>query len=128
MKGKPSPGRGFYRIRSAFFYSLHGLRSALNEVSFRQEICLFVILLVILFFLPLPAIFKCLLLFANTTVLIVELINSSVESIVDIISPEYHVLAKEAKDLSSAAVLISMILALVLWASAIFFILHRGNA
>ena len=129
MNGKPCPRRGFDRIRSAFFYSLNGLRSAIhNEAAFRQEIFLFAILSVILFFLPLSITFKCLLFFANTIVLIIELINSSIESIVDMTSPEYHVLAKQAKDLGSAAVLISLILAIVLWASAIFFILHGGNA
>ncbi len=129
MNGKPCPKRGFDRIWSAFFYSLNGLRSAIqNEAAFRQEIILFAVLSVILFLLPLSTAFKCLLFFANTIVLVVELINSSLESIVDMISPEYHVLARQAKDLGSAAVLISLILAIVLWASAIFFILHGGNA
>ncbi|RJR22798.1 MAG: diacylglycerol kinase [Nitrospiraceae bacterium] len=128
MNGKPYTKRGFARIISAFLYSINGLCFAFkNEASFRQEIFFFAVLSVILFLLPLSIAFKCLLFVAHTIVLIVELINSSIESIVDMTSPEYHVLAKHAKDLGSAAVLISLILAIVLWASAIYFIFHGGN-
>ena len=94
-----------------------------NEVAFRQEVGVFVVLLIVLFFLPISILFKCILLLANTIVLIVELINSAIESIVDIASPDYHVLAKHAKDLGSAAVLISLILTIVLWGIAAFLIL-----
>jgi diacylglycerol kinase (ATP) len=128
MNGKPYPKRGFARIISAFIYSINGLRFAFkNEAAFRQEIFFFAVLSAILFLLPLPIAFKGLLFIAHTIVLIVELINSSIESIVDMTSPEYHVLAKHAKDLGSAAVLISLILAIVLWVSAIFFVLHGSN-
>ncbi|MDL1984034.1 MAG: diacylglycerol kinase [Deltaproteobacteria bacterium] len=66
---------------------------------------------------------KGLLFLATTVVLVVELLNSAIESVVDIASPEYHVLAKRAKDLGSAAVLLSIVLAVVLWIVAIFRIL-----
>ncbi len=66
---------------------------------------------------------KGLLFLATTVVLVVELLNSAIESVVDIASPEYHVLAKRAKDLGSAAVLLSIVLAVVLWSVAIFRIL-----
>jgi diacylglycerol kinase (ATP) len=52
-------------------------------------------------------------------VLIVELLNSAVESVVDLVSPDYHILAKRAKDMGSAAVLLSIILAGALWLAAI---------
>jgi len=68
-------------------------------------------------------VWKELLFLATTVVLVVELLNSAIESVVDIASPEYHVLAKRAKDLGSAAVLLSIVLAVVLWSVAIFRIL-----
>ena len=124
MNEKPSSKTGLDRIWSAFFFSLNGLCFAFkNEVAFRQELTAFVLLLIILFFLPIAILFKCILLLANTIVLIVELINSAIESIVDMASPDYHVLAKHAKDLGSAAVLISLILTIVLWVIAVFSIL-----
>jgi diacylglycerol kinase (ATP) len=124
MNEKPSSKTGLARIRTAFFYSLNGLCFAIkNEVAFRQELGVFVVLLIVLFFLPISILFKCILLLANTIVLIVELINSAIESIVDMASPDYHVLAKHAKDLGSAAVLISLILTIVLWGIAAFLIL-----
>jgi diacylglycerol kinase (ATP) len=53
-------------------------------------------------------------------VLIVELLNSAIEAVVDLASPEYHVLAQRAKDLGSAAVFVSLALAIVLWLTAVF--------
>jgi len=126
MDSKPTTKTGIARIWAAFFYSLNGLRSAIsNEAAFRQEVCIAVVLLVVLLFLPLSLLWKGLLFFATTSVLVVELLNSAIESVVDIASPEYHDLAKRAKDLGSAAVLVSIVLAIVLWGGAIF-IIFRG--
>ena len=83
--------------------------------------------MVFLLFLPLSLFWKGLLFFATTSVLVVELLNSAIESVVDIASPEYHDLAKRAKDLGSAAVLVSIVLAIVLWGVAIFIILEGGS-
>lgn len=108
------------RLRAAFFYSLDGLLYAVrNEEAFREEICTIAVLLVVLSFLPLSYVSKGLLFFATILVLIVELLNSAIESVVDIASPEYHNLAKRAKDLGSAAVLVSLVLAGLLWIGAI---------
>jgi diacylglycerol kinase (ATP) len=125
MNSKRTTKTGIARIWAAFFYSLNGLRFAIsNEAAFRQEICIVVVVLVVLGFLPLSLFWKGLLFFATTSVLVVELLNSAIESVVDIASPEYHDLAKRAKDLGSAAVLVSIVLAIVLWGVAIFIILH----
>ena len=75
-------------------------------------------------FLPISLLWKGLLFFATTSVLIVELLNSSIESVVDLASPEYHILAKRAKDLGSAAVLVSIVVAVILWGGAIYTILY----
>jgi len=125
MSRKLTPKTGIARIWAAFFYSLNGLRLAIsNEAAFRQEACIAVVLLVVLLFLPLSLLWKGLLFFATTSVMVVELLNSAIETVVDIVSPEYHELAKRAKDLGSAAVLVSIVLAIVLWGCAIFIILQ----
>ena len=125
MNRKRTTKTGIARIWAAFFYSLNGLRFAIsNEAAFRQEICIVVFVLVVLLFLPLSLFWKGLLFFATTSILVVELLNSAIESVVDIASPEYHDLAKRAKDLGSAAVLVSIVLAIVLWGMAIFIILQ----
>ncbi len=122
------PRKGFARIWAALHYSLNGLRYAIaGEAAFRQELFVFIILLAILFFLPVTVMMKCLLFFANTVVLIVELLNSALESIVDMSSPEYHKLAQRAKDLGSAAVFVSLLLTALLWLIAVIHILYEGS-
>ena len=124
MQDKPPSKKGLIRIWFAFLYSLNGLRFAITkETAFRQETGFYLILLVILFFLPLSIIFKCVLFFANTLVLIVEILNSAIESIVDMKSPDYSDFARRAKDLGSAAVFLSITLAIVLWIVAIYVVL-----
>lgn len=111
---------GIARIFAAFSYSADGLGAAFrHESAFRQELVLFVLLLPLLYFLPVSLFFKCLLFSVNTMVLIVELLNSGIESVVDLVSPDYNIYAKRAKDMGSAAVLLSLLLAAGLWASAL---------
>jgi diacylglycerol kinase (ATP) len=111
---------GIARIFAAFSYSADGVGAAFrHEAAFRQELALYVLLLPLLYLLPVSLPFKCLLFSANTLVLIVELLNSAVESVVDLVSPDYNIYAKRAKDMGSAAVLLSLILAAGLWASAL---------
>ncbi len=125
MDRKPPLKTGIARIWAAFFYSLNGLRHAVsNEAAFRQEVFVVVIALITLLFLPLSFAWKGLLFFATASLLVVELLNSAIESVVDMVSPEYHILAKRAKDLGSAAVLVSIVIALVLWSSTIYIILQ----
>ena len=127
MKNIPSKKTGLTRIWAAFINSLNGLKFALkNEEAFRQEIVLYVLLSILLFFLPISILFKTILFVANTIVLLVELINSAIEAIVDMTSPEYNELAKYAKDLGSAAVLVSLILATVLWGLAVYSIVMKS--
>ena len=124
MNHVPSKKTGLTRLWAAFLNSFNGLRFAVkNEEAFRQEIVLYVLLLILLFFLPISIPFKTILFVANTIVLLVELLNSAIEAIVDMVSPEYNELAKYAKDLGSAAVLVSLTLAIVLWGFAVYSIL-----
>lgn len=117
MKSQKS---GFRRVISACIFSIDGLTTAVkDEAAFRQEVILYLLLLPVLFFLPLSLVFKGLLLLANTIVLIVELLNSAIEAVVDIVSPEYNTLAKKAKDMGSAAVFLANSLTLTLWIIAL---------
>lgn len=128
MNKKPAARKGLIRIWNAFLYSLNGLRLALTqETAFKQEIAIYIVLLFVLYFLPISFVFKCLLFFANTMVLIVEIINSAIETIVDMTSPDYHHLAGKGKDLGSAAVFISLVLTIILWLCAIYAMLMGGG-
>lgn len=112
----PEKRRGLARIRSALGYSLAGLRASYRyETAFRQELVLFAILLPVIVLLPVSPPSKAVLVVVNSLVLIVELLNSAIEAVVDMTSPEYHRLAKRAKDMASAAVLISLLLACSCW-------------
>lgn len=118
----PHKGKtGLKRVRSAFFYSMAGLRAALrHEDAFRQEVFLAVLLIPAAFFTPATGTGKALLIAAVLLVLIVELLNSAVEAAVDRISLENHVLAKRAKDIGSAAVLLALINVPVVWGLVLF--------
>jgi len=120
MNHSPPSKKGMARLWAAFLYSMDGLRYAVRkEAAFRQELIAIAVLMVVLYFLPLSLVSKGVLFLATLLVLIVELLNSAIESVVDIAAPEYHVLAKRAKDLGSAAVMISLVLAGLLWIGAI---------
>jgi diacylglycerol kinase (ATP) len=118
----PHKGKtGLKRVRSAFYYSMAGLRAALrHEDAFRQEVFLAVLLIPAAFFTPATGTGKALLIAAVLLVLIVELLNSAVEAAVDRISLEHHVLAKRAKDIGSAAVLLALINVPVVWGLVLF--------
>ncbi len=111
------PGKkGLLRIWHAFLYSLSGLRTALkNEIAFRQELFAFVILTAVAIILPVSSTMKILLIVSIISVMIVELLNSAIETIVDKISPEYSAAAKNAKDMGSSAVFLAIACATVIW-------------
>lgn len=108
---------GIKRIFSAFFYSLDGLKSAWrSEHAFRQELFLVVIGSIVAIALPIFIFEKLLLIVVLLLVLVVELINSALEAVVDRVSLERHQLSKNAKDFGSAAVLLTLIIAIATWA------------
>lgn len=118
---KPKSKKGVARLISAFFYSIQGLRSCFkNEEAFRLEAILFLVLLVVLLLMPVSPLLKLLLFLANCLVLIVEMLNSAIEAVVDKASPEFNELAGRAKDMGSAAVLISLVTAGAMWAYALY--------
>ncbi|QRM20715.1 diacylglycerol kinase [Dechloromonas sp. TW-R-39-2] len=113
FKGKT----GLRRVWNAFNYSIAGLKAAyLCEDAFRQEVRLAVFLFPLAFLLPVPWLGRGLMLASLLFVLVVELLNSAIEAVVDRVSLENHRLAKRAKDIGSAAVLVSLLNVLVVWA------------
>ena len=123
MSDKPAPvsefksKSGVKRIFRAFFYSMEGLKTAWqHEHAFRQELALLVLGVVLAFLLPVSARDRLALIGVLVLVLIVELLNSAIEAVVDRVSLDRHPLSKNAKDFGSAAVLLAMLLAGAVWA------------
>lgn len=113
--GKPG-NTGLRRIVNATFFSLAGLRAAWrDESAFRQELLLCVVLLPTGVWLGQTAVERALLIGSCMIVLIVELLNSGIEAVVDRVGAEHHRLSGQAKDLGSAAVFLSLLLVLVVW-------------
>ena len=113
--GKPG-ATGLTRIVNATGYSLKGLAAALrHESAFRQELALCVVLIPAAIWLGRDAVEWSLLVGSLLLVLIVELLNSAVEAVVDRIGNERHELAGRAKDLGSAAVFVSLVNVVVIW-------------
>ena len=118
----PHKGKtGLRRVWNAMFYSIEGLRAAFrHENAFRQEVLLAVLLIPLALFLPAPGPGKALMIASVLLVLIVELLNSAVEATVDRVSLEHHRLAKRAKDIGSAAVMMSLANVIVVWLLVLF--------
>jgi diacylglycerol kinase (ATP) len=117
LKGKT----GLRRIWNAMFYSFDGLRAAFkHENAFRQEVLLAVILIPVALILKVAMLGKAMMIMSVLLVLVIELINSAIEATVDRVSLERHALAKRAKDIGSAAVLISLINVAVVWVLVLF--------
>ena len=104
------------RLWSALFYSLDGLAAAFrHEEAFRIEVLLSLILVPLALHMHVSAVAKALMIGSIALVLVAELVNSSIEAITDRISLENHVLAKRAKDMGSAAVMLSLINVVAVW-------------
>lgn len=107
---------GLQRILAATGYSIAGLRSAWkSEAAFRQELYVVVPGTIVALLLPVSVYQKLVLVAVLVFVLIVELINSSIEAVVDRVSLERHPLSKNAKDFGSAAVMLAVLLAGATW-------------
>jgi len=107
---------GLVRLWNACGYSLAGFRAAFkHEDAFRQETLLAIILIPLALWLPVTPVGKALMIASVLLVIMVELLNSAIEATVDRISLENHDLAKRAKDIGSAAVLVSLCNVIVVW-------------
>jgi diacylglycerol kinase (ATP) len=112
FKGKT----GLRRLLNAFGYSLDGFKAAYkHEDAFRQEVLLAAIFIPLAFYLEPAALNRALMIGSVLLVLIVELLNSAIEAVVDRVSIERHELAKRAKDIGSAAVFIALTNVVIIW-------------
>ena len=112
---------GIRRIINATGYSLKGLKASFkHEAAFRQELLLTIILLPLAIYLGHDGVERAIMLGSLFLVLIVELLNSAVESVVDRIGDEHHELSGRAKDIGSAAVFVSLVNVIVVWSIIIF--------
>ena len=118
----PHKGKtGLRRVWNALFYSIDGLAAAFrHEDAFRQESLLALVLIPTAFFMPAGGVGKALMIASVLLVLVVELLNSAIEAAVDRISLDLHHLAKRAKDIGSAAVLLSLVNVVTVWALVLF--------
>ena len=124
MKHYTSPAKGqtgLRRIWNALLYSIEGIKAAFrHEAGFRQEALLAAVLIPVALTLSVEGTGKALMIGSILLVLLVELLNSAVEAVVDRISLERHGLSRRAKDMGSAAVFISLANVVVVWALVLF--------
>lgn len=108
--------QGLPRIINATRYSWQGLKSTWQtEAAFREEVPLALLLIPVALWLDLPGLEQAVLVASVLLVLIVELLNSGIEAVVDRIGPELHELSGKAKDVGSAAVLLSLLITVSSW-------------
>ncbi len=117
---------GLSRVWHALFYSLAGLRAGWGETAFRQEALAAFLLVPLAFWVGQTWVETALLIGTVVLVMVVELLNTGIETAIDRIGPEWHALSKRAKDMGSAAVLLSLLLCAGTWLAALW--MHFGPA
>lgn len=111
-----SGNQGLKRLILATGYSWKGLKAGWkNEEAFRQEVLLAVVLIPVALYLEVSSVQTILLIGSVLLVLIVEILNSAVEAVVDLVTKEKHELAGRAKDMGSAAVMLSLLNLVFVW-------------
>ena len=121
MENGPKTRNGIAHILDALRYSLSGITAALTtETAFRLEIILACLSLPIASLLPLPLGYKAFLIVSTIGVLIVELLNTAIEYLVNMVSQDFSPLGKRAKDMGSAAVMLSIVNLSVAWLFALW--------
>jgi diacylglycerol kinase (ATP) len=111
---------GLSRVWHAAGFSLAGLRAGWSETAFRQEVLAALFLIPLAFWLGTGWVETALLAGSVLIVMITELLNTAIEAVVDRVGPEWHDLSKRAKDMGSAAVLLSLVLCSGIWLAALY--------
>ncbi|EWS66196.1 diacylglycerol kinase [Hydrogenophaga aromaticivorans] len=111
---------GLARMWHAFGYSMAGLRAGWHETAFRQEALAAMVLVPLSFWLGRNWVEVALLAGSVVLVMVVELLNTGIETAIDRIGPEWHDLSKRAKDMGSAAVLLSLLVCTGVWSAALW--------
>jgi diacylglycerol kinase (ATP) len=113
---KPENNHGIKRVIRATGFSWQGLKAAWrDEAAFRQELVLAAIMLPIALYVDITTVERLILIFGIFLVLIVELLNSAIEAVVDRFGGEIHPLSGQAKDIASAAVFLSLVFCAICW-------------
>jgi diacylglycerol kinase (ATP) len=111
MNNKPQ-----YSIFKNAFYALEGFRHAFKtETSFKLELLFALPIMIAIYLFPFSLVYKLVLFVTFVLIMIVELLNSAVENVVDLVTKDIHPLAKSAKDIGATAVLFSVLLHLACW-------------
>lgn len=116
----PSKRTGLSRVLHAFTYSIDGLKTGWGEPAFRQEAILAIPLVPLAFVIGANWMETAMLIAVVVFVMVTELLNTAVEAAIDRIGPEWHAISKRAKDLGSAAVLLSLLLCGGVWLAALW--------
>jgi diacylglycerol kinase (ATP) len=111
---------GLSRVWHAAGFSLAGLRAGWSETAFRQEVLAAFFLVPLAFWLGTGWVETALLAGSVVIVMITELLNTAIEAVVDRVGPEWHDLSRRAKDMGSAAVLLSLALCSGIWLAALY--------
>ncbi|MCW3172420.1 diacylglycerol kinase [Shewanella subflava] len=113
---KPENNHGIKRIIRATGFSMQGLKAAFkSEAAFRQELALAFLMLPVAMLVDVSTVERLMLILGLFLVLIVELLNSAVEAVVDRFGGEIHPLSGQAKDIASAAVFLSLVFCGICW-------------
>jgi len=110
-----------YSIKNNFLYALEGFRELCNENAFKIEIIFFIIFSIILLFLPFPIWGKIFLFASLFLPILAEIFNTSIEKVVDLVTDDYQLLAKHAKDIAAFGVLVSIIITFLIWLGFIIY-------
>jgi diacylglycerol kinase (ATP) len=116
----PTKRTGLSRVLHAFTYSIDGLKTGWGEPAFRQEAILAIPLVPLAFVIGANWMETAVLIAVVVFVMVTELLNTAVEAAIDRIGPEWHAISKRAKDLGSAAVLLSLLLCGGVWLAALW--------
>lgn len=111
---------GLERMRHAFGYSLAGLQAGWSETAFRQEALAAMLMVPLAFWLGQSWVEVSILAGSVFMVMVVELLNTAIETAIDRIGPEWHDLSKRAKDMGSAAVFLSLVTCAGIWGAALW--------
>ncbi|TKI02178.1 diacylglycerol kinase [Martelella alba] len=113
--------KGISRLSSSIKNSLAGFADAFHtEDAFRQLLMVDLFLLIVTFFLDITKMERLLLIFSCFILLVVELLNTAIETVVDRISLDIHPLSKRAKDVGGAAQLVAVVMTIILWLVVLF--------
>jgi diacylglycerol kinase (ATP) len=116
-----SKRRDFRNFLASVRYAVEGFWAAFrSEPSFREDLLFVVLLLPFAILLPVNAVSTALMIFSLVLIMVVELLNSAIEGVIDYLRPEIHPLAKRVKDMASAAVFMTYVASIIVWVTLLW--------